>query len=91
MLVIISSKLTNSGEEDVLFLLRKYKEEIGWTLADIKGICPSIVMHQIDLEEEAKPVREHQRKHNPAVKEVVLAEILKLLDQEIKYPISDSK
>lgn len=36
-------------------------------------------------------MRDHQRKLNPAMKEVVLAKILKLLDQGIIYPISDSK
>lgn len=78
--VNISSKLTNSEGEGLIALLRKYKEAIGWTLADIKGLSPSIIMHRIELGEDAKPVREHQRKLNPAMKEVVLAEILKLQD-----------
>ncbi|XP_019179609.1 PREDICTED: uncharacterized protein LOC109174831 [Ipomoea nil] len=39
----------------------------------------------------ATPVRQPQRRLNPNMKEVVRAEVLKLLDSGIIYPISDSK
>jgi hypothetical protein len=48
-------------------------------------------MHQIDLEDEAKPTRDAQRILNPHMKEVVKAKVLKLLDVGIIYPILDSK
>ncbi|KAM2032529.1 hypothetical protein ACFX1T_014533 [Malus domestica] len=64
---------------------------IGWSIADIKGISPSICMHRILLEDNYKPSVEHQRRLNPNMKEVVRAEILKLLDAGIIYPISDTK
>jgi hypothetical protein len=47
-------------------------------------------MHQIHLEDEAKPTRDAQRRINPHMKEVVKEEVLKLLDVGIIYPISDS-
>ena len=59
-------------------------------MADVKGISPSIVQHRIHLRKEAKPIRDPQRRLNPAMKEVVKKEILKLLDNEIIYTISDS-
>lgn len=60
-------------------------------IPNIKGINPSIVMHQIHLEEGAKPCREPQRRLNPVLKEVVRGEVIKLLDAGIIYPISDSQ
>jgi hypothetical protein len=48
-------------------------------------------MHKIHLEENAKPSRDPQRRLNPAMQEVVRAEVIKLLDVGIIYPISDSK
>jgi hypothetical protein len=48
-------------------------------------------MHQIFHEDEAKPTRDAQRRLNPHMKEVVKAEVLKLLDVGIIYPILDSK
>ena len=41
--------------------------------------------------EDAKPKRDPQRRLNPIMQEAVRAEILKLLDNGIIYPISDSQ
>jgi len=60
-------------------------------MADIKGISPSIMQHRIHLIEEAKPKRDPQCRLNPIMQEVVHVEILKLLDNGIIYPISDSQ
>jgi hypothetical protein len=75
----------------LLDVLREHKEAIGWTIDDIKGISPSVVMHKIHLEEDTKPSREPQRRLNPTMQEVVRGEVIKLLDAGIIYPISDSK
>jgi hypothetical protein len=89
--VIIASDLIDAQEEELLGVLREHREAIGWTIEDIKGISPSLVMHKIHLEEDSKPSREPQRRLNPAMQEVVRAEVIKLLDAGIIYPISDSK
>lgn len=47
-------------------------------------------MHKILMESESKPSVEGQRRLNPTLKEVVRKEVLKLLDEGIIYPISDS-
>ncbi|KAL5566225.1 hypothetical protein UlMin_029389 [Ulmus minor] len=88
--VIISAQLTESQEEQLLEVLRKFKKAIGWTLADIKGISPSFCMHKILLEDGSKNSIEAQRRLNPVMKEVVKKEIIKWLDAGIIYPISDS-
>ena len=89
--VIIASNLVDAQEEKLLDVLREHKEAIGWTIEDIKGISPSVVMHKIHLEENAKPSRGPQRRFNLAMQEVVRAEVIKLLDAGIIYPISDRK
>jgi hypothetical protein len=68
-----------------------HKNALGWTIADIKGISPLICTNKIYLEKNAKPSREMQRRLNPNMKEVVKNEVIKLLDNGIIYPISDSK
>ncbi|KAK4380868.1 hypothetical protein Sango_3023800 [Sesamum angolense] len=83
-------KLSKEHEEKLVTLLREHRSAIGWTLADIKGISPAMCMHRIYLEDNTKPSREPQRRHNPTLKEVVMKEILKLLDVGIIFPISDS-
>ena len=64
---------------------------IGYTLDDLKGISPTLCYHKINMEPDAKPVVDHQRRLNPKIKEVVRMEILKLLEAGIIYPIVDSR
>ena len=42
------------------------------------------------MEDEANPVRQPQRKLNPHMQQVVRSEVLKLLQADIIYPLSDS-
>lgn len=72
-------------------VFREYKEAIGWTIADIKGMSPSTCMHRILLEEGIKPSRKSRRRLNPPIMEVVKKEIMKLLDTGVIYPILDSR
>ncbi|XP_057779763.1 uncharacterized protein LOC130998355 [Salvia miltiorrhiza] len=53
--VIINLELTLEDENKVKMTLGKYKEAIGWTLADIKGISPTVCMHRILLEKRCSP------------------------------------
>ncbi|KAH9751689.1 hypothetical protein KPL71_014391 [Citrus sinensis] len=88
--VIISSTLDAGKKQSLVDLLGKYRRAIGWTMADIKRIRPSICMHKILLEDCSNNSVEHQRRLNPIMKEVVKKEIIKWLDAGIIYPISDS-
>ncbi|CAM8987044.1 unnamed protein product [Rhodiola kirilowii] len=56
--VIIKKGLEPNQEERLAEVLRKHKTAIGWTLADIKGVSPTVCMHQILLEDGAKPMRQ---------------------------------
>ncbi|XP_070036257.1 uncharacterized protein [Nicotiana tomentosiformis] len=49
----------------------KEEEGCGWILEDIQGISPAFCMHNIKLEDGAKPSIEHQRGLNEAIQEVV--------------------
>ena len=59
--VIISVALTESEEQKLLEILIKYKEAIAWSIEYLKGISPSICMHKILLNDNAKTSIEHQR------------------------------
>jgi hypothetical protein len=89
--VIIAADLQKDQESSLLDVLKEHKEAIGWSVGDLKGIDPSICMHRIHLEDNAKPSHEAQRRLNPTMKNVVMTEVVKLLDAGIIYPISDSK
>ena len=88
--VIIHVVLTENEEHRLLKILKTYKESIAWSIKDLKGINPSICMHKILLEDNAKTSIEHQRRLNPVMKEVVRKEVLKWLNADFIYAISDS-
>ena len=88
--MIILAVLTELEEQKLLEILRKYKEEIAWSVEDLKGISPSICMHKILLEENTKTSIDHQRRMNPVMKEVVMKEVLKWLNAGFIYSILDS-
>ena len=88
--VIIAAGLNDEQKKKLMAVLRKHKEAIAWKLFDIKGISPSYCTHKILMEEGYKPVVQPQRRLNPNMKDVVKAEVIKLLDASLIYPISDS-
>ncbi|RVW61766.1 Pro-Pol polyprotein [Vitis vinifera] len=54
--------------------LKKCKKAIGWQISDLKGISPLVCTHHIYMEEDAKPVRQPQRRLNPHMQEVLVGE-----------------
>ena len=74
----------------MLEVLKRCKKAIGWQISDLKGISPLVYTHYIYMKEKAKLIRQPQRRLNPHMQEVVRAEVLKLLQAGIIYPILDS-
>ncbi|XP_076927296.1 uncharacterized protein LOC143590815 [Bidens hawaiensis] len=87
---IIAANLEYEQEKALVEVLKEHKEAICWTIADLRGISPSIVMHKIITDPEAKPAHDAQRRLNPNMREVVKKEVLNWLDAGIIFPISDS-
>ncbi|EOY08364.1 Uncharacterized protein TCM_022724 [Theobroma cacao] len=67
-----------SSENKFLGVLRKHKKARGWTIANIRGINPSICMHKIFLEDDNKATIKHPRRLNPIMKEVVSSKGLEI-------------
>ena len=88
--MVISALLSTAQEGSLLQVLKQNKQALGCKIADLKGISPAVCTHHIYLEEEAKSVRQPQRRLNPHMQEVVRAEVLKLLQAGIIHPISDN-
>ncbi|GJS13145.1 reverse transcriptase domain-containing protein [Tanacetum coccineum] len=88
--VIIAKDLKKEEKEQLLKVLKSHKRAIDWKISDIWGIDPSFCTHKILMEDDFKPVVQHQRRVNPKIHEVIRAEVIKLLDARLIYPISDS-
>nr|GEV47607.1 reverse transcriptase domain-containing protein [Tanacetum cinerariifolium] len=88
--VIISKYLSVKEKAALIKVLKSHKQAIAWKLSDIKGINPEFCTHKILMEDDFKPVVQHQRRVNPKIHKVIKKEVLKLLDVRLICPISDS-
>ncbi|GJV62427.1 reverse transcriptase domain-containing protein [Tanacetum coccineum] len=88
--IIIAKNLKDEDKTALIKVLKSHKHAIAWKISDIKGIDPQFCNHKILMEENAKPVVQHQRRVNPKIYEVIKQEVIKLLDAGLIYPISDS-
>nr|GEX24342.1 reverse transcriptase domain-containing protein [Tanacetum cinerariifolium] len=88
--VIIAKELRDEEKSDLMKVLKSHKRAIAWKLSDIQGINPESCTHKILMEEDYKPVVQHQRRVNPNIHDVIKKEVKKLLDAGLIYSISDS-
>nr|GEW30680.1 reverse transcriptase domain-containing protein [Tanacetum cinerariifolium] len=88
--VIIAKDLSVEEKAALIIVLKSHKRAIAWKLFDIMGINPKFCTHKILIEDEFKPVVQHQRRVNPKINDAIKKEVEKLLDAGLIYPISDS-
>jgi hypothetical protein len=81
-LVIVSDELRPEENEKLLILLKKHRKVIGYSINDLKGLCPAFCTHRIPMEDQCKPMVDHQRRLTHAMREVVKKKVIKLLDAE---------
>ena len=72
-------------------LLQNHLSAFAWGYEYMKGIPPKTRTHHIYIQEGTRPVRQPQRRMNPALRDIVKEEVQKLLDAHFIYPISDSQ
>jgi hypothetical protein len=60
--VIVSDELSSEENEKLLNLLKKHRKVIGYSINDLKGLSPAFCTHRIPMEDQCKPVVDHQRR-----------------------------
>jgi hypothetical protein len=89
--VIVSDELSPEENEKLLILLKRHRKVIGYSINDLKGLSPAFCTHRIPMEDQCKPIVDHQRRLTHAMREVVKKEVIKLLDAGIIYPVPHSE
>ncbi|GJT37633.1 reverse transcriptase domain-containing protein [Tanacetum coccineum] len=84
--VIIAKNLKDEDKTALIKVLKSHKRAIAWKISDIKGIDPQFCTHKILMEENAKPVVQHQRRVNPKIHEVIKQEVINFLLPGLIYP-----
>nr|GEZ21094.1 reverse transcriptase domain-containing protein [Tanacetum cinerariifolium] len=88
--VIIAKDLKINEKEALINVLKYHKRGITWKISDIKGIDPRFCTHKILMEDDYKPAVQSQRRVNLKIHDEIKKEVIKLLDADMIYPISDS-
>ena len=87
----MSDELSPEENDMLLNLLKKHKKVMGYSINDIKGLSPAFCTHRIPMEDQCKPVVDHQRRLTHAMREVVKKEVIQLLDVGIIYSVPHSE
>nr|GEZ62290.1 reverse transcriptase domain-containing protein [Tanacetum cinerariifolium] len=88
--IIVSKDLSFEEKTALIKVLKSHKQAIAWKLSDINGINPKFCTNKFLMEDDFKPMVQHQRRVNPKIHDVIKKEVKKLLDAGLIYPISDS-
>lgn len=86
----MASDFLNYQVQALTKVLMKFIKAIGWSIANITGILPSICTHKINLIKDCNSSVNKQQKLNPLIQEVVKKKIIKRLEAWVIYPISGS-
>ena len=76
-------------EMDLVAFLRRNKDVFAWSTDDLKGIDPRVMVHRLQVDPRAKPVRQKQRPFSAEMNAVIKSEVQRLLEaghiQEVHY------
>ena len=83
----VSAELEKQFKEQLVQLLREYRDVFAWTYTDMEGIDPKFYKHKINLKEGAVPVKQQRYRMNPNYAKQVKEEIDRLLRVGFIYPV----
>jgi hypothetical protein len=89
--VILSDELCLEENKKLLNLLKKHKKVIKYLINDLEGLSLDFFTHRVPMEDQCKPVVDHQRRLSHTMREVVKKKVIKLLDVGIIYLVPHSE
>ena len=78
--IFISESLSPLEKEDLVSLVRECIDVFAWSYDDMPGLDPQIAMHRLNINPDAKPVKQQQRRFRPEIIEAIELEDKKLID-----------
>ncbi|XP_017617654.1 uncharacterized protein LOC108462186 [Gossypium arboreum] len=76
----LSPDLLRMTRQDLIKLLREFKDVFAWTYQDIPGLNPNITVHRVPTKKECKPVQQKLRRMRPGMAVNVREEVKKQFD-----------
>jgi len=70
-LLLINSGLTLEQQGQLVKILQEQFGAFAWKYSNMKGIHPDTCIHHIYIRDDIRPIRQPQRRMNPALKDIV--------------------
>lgn len=86
-LLKVGKNCSHEDRQSFVALCQEFHNVFAWEYSDLKGFDPHIAQHTIELEPNAKPVRQKQRPLNPKLEPLMIKELTKLVEGGIVFPI----
>ncbi|XP_012461467.1 uncharacterized protein LOC105781470 [Gossypium raimondii] len=87
--VKIRTDISAKTRQDLIELLREFKNVFAWSYQDMPGLRTDIVVHRLPIKEDCKPVQQNLRRMRPDIALKIKEEVTKQFDagflQEVKY------
>ena len=74
----ISPQLDSNQQKTLINVLQEQPGVVTWDCKDMHAIHPNTYTHHIYIQENAKRIRQPQRRMNPALKDIVKGKLQKL-------------
>ena len=88
--VTVGSDSSFDIKSALISFLKESASQFAWTHFDMTGISTDVITHKLNIDQKFKPIQQKRRKIAPDWKEIVEAEVQKLLDmkmiREVMYP-----
>lgn len=85
--VFLSSRLTTELRDEILALVREFRDAFSWTYGEISGLDSRLVTHKLNIKNGTKPVKQAPRHFRPELEIKIKQKIQKLLDVGFIKPI----
>ena len=70
-LISRSESLSPREKQDLIYLIREYKDVFAWSYEDMPGLNPQVAMHCLNIKPDAKSVKQQQRRFHPDIMEAM--------------------
>lgn len=89
-IVLVGAQLAAPFREELIALLCEHQDCFAWSHADMTGIDPSIITHQLQVDPSHASVKQKRRRFAPERDLIIDEEVQKLINngsiREVKYP-----
>ncbi|XP_027158506.1 uncharacterized protein LOC113760135 [Coffea eugenioides] len=88
--VQVGAGLPSPLKEEMISLIKDHRDVFAWSADEVVGVPPELMIHQLNVNPQARPVRQKRRHFGPERSKAISDEVDKLLPakmiHEIQYP-----